>query len=72
MHPMIQQICKGNIHTRRSETQQIEYQKNEDNKIADRQRQTRFGDEQTKQAHCQKSEKLGPEEEDSRRRDCTA
>eukprot|EP00972_Heterocapsa_arctica_P083734 12338737-Heterocapsa_arctica.AAC.1 len=30
MHPMIQLICKGNNYTRRSEIQQIEYQKHED------------------------------------------
>eukprot|EP00972_Heterocapsa_arctica_P104217 15359243-Heterocapsa_arctica.AAC.1 len=72
MHPMIQQMCKGKTYTRRSEIQQIEYQKHEDRKITYRQRQTRIGDEQTKQAHGQKSVKLGPEEEGSRRRDCTA
>eukprot|EP00972_Heterocapsa_arctica_P069584 10281762-Heterocapsa_arctica.AAC.1 len=35
-------------------------------------RQSRIGDEQTKQAHDQTSEKLGPEEESCRMRDCTA
>eukprot|EP00972_Heterocapsa_arctica_P100009 14747839-Heterocapsa_arctica.AAC.1 len=63
MHPMIQQICKVRTYTRRSELQQIEHQKHEDRTITYRHRQTRFGDEQTKQAHDQNSEKLGPEEE---------
>eukprot|EP00972_Heterocapsa_arctica_P103217 15210823-Heterocapsa_arctica.AAC.1 len=63
MHPMIQQICKAATYTRRSEIQHIELQKHEDIHITYRNRQTRFGDEQTKQAHNQHSEKLGPEEE---------
>eukprot|EP00972_Heterocapsa_arctica_P013419 1976426-Heterocapsa_arctica.AAC.1 len=63
MHPIIQQICKGKAYTRRSEIQQIEHQKHEDRKIADRHRQTRIGDEQTKHTYNQNSEKLGPEEE---------
>eukprot|EP00972_Heterocapsa_arctica_P049202 7241058-Heterocapsa_arctica.AAC.1 len=72
MHPMIQQICKGKTYTRISEIQQIEHQKHEDRKIADRHRQTRIEDEQTKQAHYEQYEKLGPEEKGCRMRDCTA
>eukprot|EP00972_Heterocapsa_arctica_P088660 13072975-Heterocapsa_arctica.AAC.1 len=45
MHPMIQHTCKGKTYTRRSEIQQIEYQKHEDINITSRQRQTRIGDE---------------------------
>eukprot|EP00972_Heterocapsa_arctica_P083056 12237961-Heterocapsa_arctica.AAC.1 len=63
MHPMIQLICKGKTYTIISEIQQIEHQKHEDIHITYRHRQTRIGDEQTKQAHNQHSEKLGPEEE---------
>eukprot|EP00972_Heterocapsa_arctica_P033247 4893598-Heterocapsa_arctica.AAC.1 len=72
MHPMIQPICEGKAYTRICEFQQIEHQKHEDIHIAYRNRQTRIGDEQTKQAHDQQSEKLGPEEESCRIRDCTA
>eukprot|EP00972_Heterocapsa_arctica_P114362 16442068-Heterocapsa_arctica.AAC.1 len=72
MHPMIQQICKGNTYTRISEIQQNDYQKHEDRKIAYRQRQTRIGQEQDKQAHTNNTEKLGPEEEGTNMRDCAA
>eukprot|EP00972_Heterocapsa_arctica_P111890 16428696-Heterocapsa_arctica.AAC.1 len=72
MHPMIQHICKGTTYTRRTEIQHIEYQKHEDREITYRQRQTRIGDERTKQTYFQNSEKLGPEEEGNRRRDCAA
>eukprot|EP00972_Heterocapsa_arctica_P110314 16241414-Heterocapsa_arctica.AAC.1 len=72
MHPMIQQVCKGRTYTRRSESQHLEHQKHEDNTITYRQRQTRIGDEQTKQPNILNSEKLGPEEEGKKRRDCTA
>eukprot|EP00972_Heterocapsa_arctica_P086822 12798232-Heterocapsa_arctica.AAC.1 len=72
MHPMVQQICKGNIYIRRNDIQQIEHQKHEDNNITDRQRQTQFGEEQTKQTNSLNPEKLGPEEEGNNRRDCTA
>eukprot|EP00972_Heterocapsa_arctica_P107487 15833258-Heterocapsa_arctica.AAC.1 len=50
----------------------MEHQKHEDIKIIDRHRQTRIGEEQTKQTHDQNSEKLGPEEGGSKMRDCTA
>eukprot|EP00972_Heterocapsa_arctica_P101367 14940629-Heterocapsa_arctica.AAC.1 len=60
MHPMIQQICNARTFTRRSEIQQIEHQKHEDINLTYRHRQTRIGEEQTKQAHDQNSEKLGP------------
>eukprot|EP00972_Heterocapsa_arctica_P034070 5015720-Heterocapsa_arctica.AAC.1 len=63
MHPMIQQICKARTYSRRSEIQQNEHQKQEDIHITDRPRQTRIGEDQTKQAHDQSLEKLGPEEE---------
>eukprot|EP00972_Heterocapsa_arctica_P022208 3267875-Heterocapsa_arctica.AAC.1 len=63
MHPIVQQVCKGRTFTRRSDIQQIEHQKHEDKKIADRQRQARIGEEQTKQTNNLNSEKLGPEEE---------
>eukprot|EP00972_Heterocapsa_arctica_P055918 8248051-Heterocapsa_arctica.AAC.1 len=68
MHPLMQQLCKARTYTRRSETQQIEHQKHDDRNITYRHRQTRIGEEQTKQAHNQHSEKLGPEEEGSRMR----
>eukprot|EP00972_Heterocapsa_arctica_P020603 3037011-Heterocapsa_arctica.AAC.1 len=63
MRPMIQQTCKARTYTRKSEIQQIEHQKQEDIHITYRHRQTRIGEEQTKQAHNQIPEKLGPEEE---------
>eukprot|EP00972_Heterocapsa_arctica_P102096 15044312-Heterocapsa_arctica.AAC.1 len=63
MHPMVQQICKGKIYSRRNDVQQIEHQKHENNNITDKQRQTRFREEQTKQANSIDPEKLGPEEE---------
>eukprot|EP00972_Heterocapsa_arctica_P013683 2019499-Heterocapsa_arctica.AAC.1 len=72
MHPTIQQTCKARTYTRRCELQQIEHQKQEDINITYRHRQTRIGEEQTKQAHDQASEKLGPEEDVSRMRYCTA
>eukprot|EP00972_Heterocapsa_arctica_P019486 2876516-Heterocapsa_arctica.AAC.1 len=72
MHPMILPTCKARTYTRRSDIQQIEPQKHEDINITYRHRKTRIGEEQTKQAHYQNSEKLGPEEEGSRMRDCTA
>eukprot|EP00972_Heterocapsa_arctica_P010722 1572744-Heterocapsa_arctica.AAC.1 len=59
-------------YTRRSEIQQIVHQKQEDRKSTDRHRQTLIGEEQTKQAHNQYSDKLGPEEDGSKMRDCTA
>eukprot|EP00972_Heterocapsa_arctica_P043898 6482070-Heterocapsa_arctica.AAC.1 len=68
----IQQICKTKTYIRRSECQQIEYQKQEDRKITDRHRQTLIGEEQTKHVHYQDSDKLRPEEDVSRMRDCTA
>eukprot|EP00972_Heterocapsa_arctica_P057660 8505422-Heterocapsa_arctica.AAC.1 len=72
MHPTIQQISKARMYTRRTELQQIEHQKQEDIKSTDRHRQTLNGEEQTKQAHKQYPDKLGPEENVSRMRDCTA
>eukprot|EP00972_Heterocapsa_arctica_P042474 6260306-Heterocapsa_arctica.AAC.1 len=72
MYPMVQQVCKGKTYTRRSETEQIEHKKQAYKKNTDRRRQTRFGEEQTKQTDNQQFEKLGPEEEGNKRRDCTA
>eukprot|EP00972_Heterocapsa_arctica_P076817 11330023-Heterocapsa_arctica.AAC.1 len=63
MHPMVQQVCKGKIYIRRNDIQQIEHQKQEDNKVIYVQKQTRFGEEQTKHTNSQIPEKLGPEEE---------
>eukprot|EP00972_Heterocapsa_arctica_P114587 16443161-Heterocapsa_arctica.AAC.1 len=70
MHPTVQQICKA--YTRRSELQQIEHRKQEDRNNTYSYRQTLIGEEQTKQAHKQGKDKLGPEENVSRMRDCTA
>eukprot|EP00972_Heterocapsa_arctica_P013684 2019500-Heterocapsa_arctica.AAC.1 len=72
MHPTIQQTCKARTYTRRSELQHIEHQKQEDITITYRHRQTRIGEEQSKQAHNRVSDKLRPEEDVSRMRDCTA
>eukprot|EP00972_Heterocapsa_arctica_P040531 5971965-Heterocapsa_arctica.AAC.1 len=69
---MVQQICKGKTYTRRNDIQQIEHQKHENTNITYSQRQTRFGEEQTKQATSIDPEKLGSEEEGKKRRDCTA
>eukprot|EP00972_Heterocapsa_arctica_P101514 14958835-Heterocapsa_arctica.AAC.1 len=72
MHPMVQQVCKGKTYTRRNDIQHIEHQKPDNKKITYSQIQTRFGEEQTKQANSLDPEKLGPEEEGKRIRDCTA
>eukprot|EP00972_Heterocapsa_arctica_P015801 2328767-Heterocapsa_arctica.AAC.1 len=69
---MVQQICKGKTYTRRNDIQHIEHQKHDNNNITYSQRQTRFGEEQTKPANSLDPEKLGPEEEGQKRRDCTA
>eukprot|EP00972_Heterocapsa_arctica_P082524 12159120-Heterocapsa_arctica.AAC.1 len=50
----------------------MEHQKHEDIKSTDRHRQTLIGEEQTKQTDDQEADKLGPEEDVSRMRDCTA
>eukprot|EP00972_Heterocapsa_arctica_P012733 1869909-Heterocapsa_arctica.AAC.1 len=68
MHPMVQQVCKGRTFTRSNDIQHIEHQKHEDNNITYRQRQTRFGEEHTKQTNSLNPEKLGPEEEGKKRR----
>eukprot|EP00972_Heterocapsa_arctica_P116205 16451905-Heterocapsa_arctica.AAC.1 len=72
MHPTIQPICKTKTYSRRSELQQVEYQKQEDKKSTERQRQTFIGEEQTKQNESLEADKLGPKEDVSRLRDCTA
>eukprot|EP00972_Heterocapsa_arctica_P037671 5543893-Heterocapsa_arctica.AAC.1 len=63
MHPTIQQISNTKTYTRRSECQQIEHQKQEDIHITYRHRQTLLGEEHTKHAHDQDSDRLGPEED---------
>eukprot|EP00972_Heterocapsa_arctica_P098738 14570881-Heterocapsa_arctica.AAC.1 len=72
MQPTIQQICKTKTYSRRSELQHIEHQKQEDIKSTYRHRQTLIGEEQTKQVDNQDTDKLGPEEDASRMRYCTA
>eukprot|EP00972_Heterocapsa_arctica_P098078 14469926-Heterocapsa_arctica.AAC.1 len=72
MHPTIQQSCKTKTYSRRSEVQQMEHQQHEYNKSTDRHRQTLIGEEQTKQTDNQEADKLGPEEDVCRMRDCTA
>eukprot|EP00972_Heterocapsa_arctica_P079439 11708331-Heterocapsa_arctica.AAC.1 len=72
MRATIQQLSKTKTYTRRSECQQVEHQKQEDIHITYRHRQTLIGEKQKKHAHNQDSDKLGPEEDVSRMRDCTA
>eukprot|EP00972_Heterocapsa_arctica_P022731 3346163-Heterocapsa_arctica.AAC.1 len=72
MHPITQQVCKARMYTRRSEIQQIEHEKHEDRNNTGRHRQTLIGEEQTKHSHEQEQDKLGPEENVSSMRDCTA
>eukprot|EP00972_Heterocapsa_arctica_P015746 2320665-Heterocapsa_arctica.AAC.1 len=71
-HPTIQHICNTKTYSRRSEVQQVEHQTQEDNNSTDRHRQTLIVDEQTKHTDFQEADTLGPKEDASRMRDCTA
>eukprot|EP00972_Heterocapsa_arctica_P078009 11503142-Heterocapsa_arctica.AAC.1 len=68
MHPTVQQTCKTKSYSRRSETQQAEYQKQEGNNNTDGHRQTLIGEEQKKQVEHQEADKLGPKEDASETR----
>eukprot|EP00972_Heterocapsa_arctica_P026892 3956963-Heterocapsa_arctica.AAC.1 len=72
MRPTIQHICKTKTYSRRSESQHVEHQQQEDNHNTYRHRQTLIGEVQTKQTDNQYTVKLGPEEDGRRMRDCTA
>eukprot|EP00972_Heterocapsa_arctica_P066107 9752787-Heterocapsa_arctica.AAC.1 len=55
-----------------SDLQQVEHQQQENNNSTERHRQTLIGEEQHKQTDCQEADNLGPKEDVSRMRDCTA
>eukprot|EP00972_Heterocapsa_arctica_P007988 1167714-Heterocapsa_arctica.AAC.1 len=63
MYPTVQQTCNIKSYSRRSESQQVEYQKQEGNNNTDRHRQTLIGEEQKSQAEHQEADKLRPNEE---------
>eukprot|EP00972_Heterocapsa_arctica_P047788 7048970-Heterocapsa_arctica.AAC.1 len=72
MHPTIQQTCKTNNCSRRSESQQDEHQQEEANRSTDRHRQTHIGEEQIKQVEHKETDEPGPKEDASKMRDCTS
>eukprot|EP00972_Heterocapsa_arctica_P102523 15108558-Heterocapsa_arctica.AAC.1 len=63
MHPTVQHTCKTKSYSRRSDVQQVEYQRQEGNNNTDRHRQTLIGEEQTRQVEQQEADKLGPKED---------
>eukprot|EP00972_Heterocapsa_arctica_P016380 2415465-Heterocapsa_arctica.AAC.1 len=60
---MVQHTCKTTSYSRRSDVQQVEYQKQEVNKVTDRHRQTLIGEEQSIQGKQTEADKLGPKED---------
>eukprot|EP00972_Heterocapsa_arctica_P008851 1298413-Heterocapsa_arctica.AAC.1 len=68
LHPTVQQTCKTKSYSRRSESQQDEYQQQEGNNNTDGHRQTMIGEEQNKQVERQAADKLGPKEDASKMR----
>eukprot|EP00972_Heterocapsa_arctica_P094434 13928047-Heterocapsa_arctica.AAC.1 len=72
LHPKVHLTCKTKTYSRRSDLQQIEHQQQEDTTSTDNHRQTHFGEEKTNHTELSEADKLGPKEEGSRMRDCTA
>eukprot|EP00972_Heterocapsa_arctica_P035521 5228041-Heterocapsa_arctica.AAC.1 len=72
MYPIPQQVHKGKTYNRRSENQQMEFEKHETSHFSEKQTQTKFGEEQTEQDNSENQEIIGPKEDNNKQRDCTA
>eukprot|EP00972_Heterocapsa_arctica_P037974 5589168-Heterocapsa_arctica.AAC.1 len=69
MYPIPQQLHKGKTYNRRSESQQMAFYKTEANHVSEKQKHTKFGEEQTEQDKSENQEFLGPKEDNKTQRE---
>eukprot|EP00972_Heterocapsa_arctica_P045306 6688236-Heterocapsa_arctica.AAC.1 len=72
MYPIPQQLYKGKTYNRRSESQQMEFEKNEAIHITEKQKQTKLGEDEIDHGKFENKEFNGPKEDKKTQRDCAA
>eukprot|EP00972_Heterocapsa_arctica_P065355 9648283-Heterocapsa_arctica.AAC.1 len=60
MHPIPQQVYKAKTYNRRSESQQMEFEKHEAIQFEEKQKQTTFGEDNVEQDQIENQEFNGP------------
>eukprot|EP00972_Heterocapsa_arctica_P043157 6363010-Heterocapsa_arctica.AAC.1 len=70
MHPIPQQVCKGKAYNRRSESQQMDFdKKNEAIHFKEKQKHTKFGEDNVEHDQIENQEFNGPKEDKQTQRD---
>eukprot|EP00972_Heterocapsa_arctica_P041841 6168940-Heterocapsa_arctica.AAC.1 len=72
MRPIPQQVYNGKTYNRRSESQQMEFEKNEAIHFNEKQKQTKLGEYDFDHDQFENQEFNGPKEYKKTQRDCTA